>query len=101
MQTDFIISLPGTSTSSTSISLSNSAILDGTFFCVLPEKSSAMSVVAVCNKCRPKYVEVKVLLHSTSNFRSHLKRRHGMVLKFYVNMKIICKQENRGRHTKC
>jgi len=80
---DTIISLASTSntsvssTNSMSISFSNSSILDGTFFSVVPEKSSVNYIVAVCKKCKPKDVEVKGRLNSTSNFRSHLKRRHG------------------------
>jgi len=52
---DTIISLASTSntsvssTNSMSISFSNSSILDGTFFSVVPEKSSVNCIVAVRN----------------------------------------------------
>ncbi|XP_076625083.1 uncharacterized protein LOC143343753 [Colletes latitarsis] len=71
-QTDLNTELTGSSNASNVL-----AILDGTFFEINPEKCSDKSVVAVCIKCKPKKVEIKGRANSTSNFRSHLKRRHG------------------------
>lgn len=52
-------------------------LLDGTFFQELPEKSTGNNIVAICNTCAPRYVEIKGYRNCTSNFVSHLKRRHG------------------------
>ncbi|XP_077256457.1 uncharacterized protein LOC143894193 [Temnothorax americanus] len=57
---------------------SNMAILDGKYFKIVQGKNSLKTndVVATCVACLPKIVEVKGTLTSTSNFKSHLKRRH-------------------------
>ena len=66
------------STSGPSSSLpSRLQLLDGSFFKYLPEESTATTVVGICIKCRPVIVKVKGYGTSTSNFISHLKRKHG------------------------
>lgn len=52
-------------------------IIDNEFFHYLPEKSFANTIVALCVKCQPQVVEIKGYKSTTSNFISHLKRRHG------------------------
>lgn len=52
-------------------------ILDGKFFEVVQEKSNNEAIVALCKKCDPQVVEVKGHKLSSSNFISHLKRKHG------------------------
>jgi len=52
-------------------------IVDGTFFEILTDKSTGDNIVAVCKKCEPDVVEVKGHRLSSSNFVSHLKRKHG------------------------
>lgn len=52
-------------------------ILDGTFFQIDSETLNNKTVVATCVKCSPKLVKIKGLLNSTSNYVSHLKRKHG------------------------
>lgn len=56
----------------------NMAILDGKYFKIVQGKNFLKTgdVVATCVACLPKIVEVKGALTSTSNFKSHLKRRH-------------------------
>lgn len=53
-------------------------LLDGTFFKHLPEESIGNKVTALCMRC-PKDHETKVKGYNncTSNFLSHLKRKHG------------------------
>ncbi|KAL5232990.1 hypothetical protein ACI65C_000400 [Semiaphis heraclei] len=53
--------------------------IDGIFFKFLPEKSCASEskTVVQCVKCEPKIVELKGYGNSSSNFVTHLKRRHG------------------------
>lgn len=60
----------------------NMAILDGKYFKIVQGKNSLKTgnVVATCVACLPKIVEVKGTLTSTSNFKSHLKRRHDSSL---------------------
>lgn len=52
-------------------------ILDGKFFKYLESKSSLRSIVAICQKCLPQLVEIKGSPGSTTNFLSHLRRKHG------------------------
>lgn len=52
-------------------------ILDGTFFKVIETNSVDGSVVASCVKCEPKHVIIKGNRFSSSNYISHLKRKHG------------------------
>jgi hypothetical protein len=51
----------------------------GTFFKFLNDKSCSQQnkTVVQCVKCDPKVVELKGYGNSTSNFVTHLKRRHG------------------------
>lgn len=51
--------------------------LDGTFFQPVPEKSVGQRIVAVCTKCLPNHIEIKGFRNCTSNFVTHLKRKHG------------------------
>lgn len=53
------------------------AVLDGVFFKYVPAKSSDRHLVGQCVKCLPKNVEIKGYIKSSSNFVSHLKRKHG------------------------
>lgn len=49
-------------------------IVDGTFFKILPHKSTHKNLVVLCKKCE---CEVKGSRFSTTNFVLHLKRKHG------------------------
>lgn len=51
------------------------SILDGKFF-KIKSKIEKNKVIATCVICEPRNVEIKGSLSSTSNFKSHLKRRH-------------------------
>lgn len=53
--------------------------IHGTFFKFLNDKSCSQQnkTVVKCVKCEPKIVELKGYGNSTSNFVTHLKRRHG------------------------
>ncbi|KAL4107528.1 hypothetical protein QTP88_017864 [Uroleucon formosanum] len=53
--------------------------INGIFFKFLPEKSCASEskMVVQCVKCEPKIVELKGYGNSSSNFVTHIKRRHG------------------------
>ena len=66
--------------SSTSGSLGTRAVLPAIlrgryYYTVLHEKCSQINAIARCNLCRPEQ-EIKGQWSSTSNFRSHLKRKH-------------------------
>ncbi|KAL4097223.1 hypothetical protein QTP88_022031 [Uroleucon formosanum] len=61
--------------SSKSIKMASTAtILDGTFFKLI--SSDSKNVIASCVKCQPKNVNIKGSKFSSSNFKSHLKRKH-------------------------
>lgn len=65
--------------SSESISM---ATIDGTFFKLV--SSDSKNVIASCVKCEPKNVNIKGSKYSSSNFKSHLKRKHdNLVLEEY------------------
>jgi len=51
------------------------AILDGLFFEVFSQDGE--QIVATCQKCLPQNIKIKGTRNSTSNFLSHLKRKHG------------------------
>ncbi|KAL4098885.1 hypothetical protein QTP88_023403 [Uroleucon formosanum] len=53
--------------------------IDGKFFKFLNDKSCSRQNkrVVQCVKCEPKVVQLKGYANSTSNFVTHLKRRHG------------------------
>jgi len=51
------------------------SILDGKFF-KIKSKMDKNKVIATCITCEPRCVEIKGSLSSTSNFKSHLKRKH-------------------------
>ena len=55
----------------------NMTLLDGTFFQLVPNKSTSRNIIATCIKCLPNNVEVKGYRNCTSNFVTHLKRKHG------------------------
>lgn len=65
----------GSSTST--ISLPRLGLLDGTFFKYIPEESTAHKITALCTKCLPSTTKVRGFDNCTSNFLSHLKRKHG------------------------
>ncbi|CAB3222614.1 unnamed protein product [Arctia plantaginis] len=53
-------------------------LLDGTYFKHLPEESSGNKITALCMKCpKDMMTKVKGCNNCTSNFLSHLKRKHG------------------------
>jgi len=61
------------------------SILDGKFF-KIKSKMDKNKVIATCVICEPRNVEIKGSMSSTSNFKSHLKRRHDQsVLDSYDN----------------
>jgi len=61
------------------------SILDGKFF-KIKSKMDKNKVIATCVMCEPRNVEIKGSMSSTSNFKSHLKRRHDQsVLDSYDN----------------
>ncbi|XP_017782725.1 PREDICTED: uncharacterized protein LOC108567043 isoform X2 [Nicrophorus vespilloides] len=57
------------------------AILDGTFFEVVPDKCNQNdgTIVAICKRCTDSRTEVKGTYHSSNNFISHIKRIHGCI----------------------
>lgn len=55
----------------------NLGVVAGKFFIPVPQKCSPNRTVALCVKCLPTAVEIKGYGKSSSNFLSHLKRRHG------------------------
>lgn len=60
-------------------------ILKGKHFSVVSEKSSnkTNTIIALCHFCLPERKEIKGQLSSTSNFRSHLKRKHCLQFEEY------------------
>lgn len=79
------------------------SILNGHFFKIVKEDDSKPNkITALCLKCKPKDVKIKGYRNSTSNFVSHLKRRHQEDGSFeeYQNYK---KKENEFKtpSTKC
>lgn len=65
--------LPSTS----NMSALQPTILDGKFFELLPDTSGTDKIVAICKKCLPNKVQIKGSRSCTSNFKTHLKRKHG------------------------
>lgn len=63
--------------STSNISAVQPSILDGKFFKILNDSSGTDKVVAICQKCLPNQVKIKGTRFCTSNFRTHLKRKHG------------------------
>ncbi|XP_066904781.1 uncharacterized protein [Halyomorpha halys] len=55
----------------------NLGVAIGKFFIPVPQKCSVNRTVALCVKCLPSTVEIKGYGRSSSNFLSHLKRKHG------------------------
>lgn len=74
---EIIETLPPTSHTSTSTTGPRLSSLDGKFFKYLPESSTSNNIVALCMKCSPQKIEVKGYHNCSSNFLSHLKRKHG------------------------
>lgn len=54
-------------------------IFDGKFFTYLPSESSDKKRVARCTLCAPREVIISGSRNATSNFVTHLKRKHGEV----------------------
>lgn len=52
-------------------------ILDGKFFKLIKEKCTCIQTIAACGKCEPAHIEIKGYTNFSSNFRYHLKRKHG------------------------
>ena len=63
--------------SPSNISAVQHTILDGKFFEILRDSSGTDKIVAICKKCLPNKVEIKGSRLCTSNFKTHLKRKHG------------------------
>jgi len=67
----------------------NATILDGTFFKLI--SSDSKNVIASCIKCQPKNVIIKGSKFSSSNFKSHLKRKHDSSIldeyEQYINLR--------------
>jgi len=60
-------------------------ILDGKFL-KIKSKMDKNKVIATCVTCESRHLEIKGSLSSTSNFKSHLKRRHDQsVIDSYEN----------------
>ncbi|CAH0731067.1 unnamed protein product, partial [Brenthis ino] len=69
---------PTDTAESSSSSQARLLLLDGTFFKYLPEKCTGNKITALCMKCpRDVLTKVKGFHNCTSNFLSHLKRKHG------------------------
>jgi len=85
---DSIISTQQSSEDNTEMSeMTDSAmsILDGKFF-KIKSKIEKNKIIATCVICEPRNVEIKGSLSSTSNFKSHIKRRHDQsVIESYGN----------------
>lgn len=65
-------------------SIKTATILDGIFFKLI--SSDSKNEIARCVKCYPKNVNIKESKFSSSNFKSHLKRKHdSTVLDEYEN----------------
>ena len=61
----------------------NPSILNGKYFSVIKEKSNDTSIVGLCQLCLPKKTEIKGQITSSSNFLSHLKRKHFTAFEAY------------------
>lgn len=69
---------PTDTAESASSSQARLLLLDGTFFKYLPEECMGNKITALCMKCpRDVLTKVKGFHNCTSNFLSHLKRKHG------------------------
>lgn len=76
----------------------HSSVLDGTFFKIVPEKSSAIQKVAICMRCLPNTVEIKGHINSTSNYVTHLKRVHGpAVIEEYRKHLKVSREKKKGK----
>lgn len=83
-------------------------ILDGTYFEQVSSKSTDTKIVGICKRCVPNYVEIKGFKNCTSNFVTHLKRKHGndVFEEYRTHMKrkktssTICGQSSTSRHCK-
>lgn len=75
--------------SSSNISTVQPSILDGKFFEIHHESSGTDKIVAICQKCLPNKVKIKGTRFCTSNFRTHLKRKHGQeaILEYQEHLK--------------
>ncbi|KAL4084938.1 hypothetical protein QTP88_027804 [Uroleucon formosanum] len=70
------------------------SILDGKFF-KIKSKMDKNKVIATCVTREPRHVEIKGSLSSTSNFKSHLKRRHDQsVIDSYLSAKRLKIKDN-------
>ena len=61
----------------------NPSILNGKYFSVIKEKFTDNSIVGLCQLCLPKKTEIKGQITSSSNFLSHLKRKHFTAFEAY------------------
>lgn len=72
----FHASTPNTSESSVLEHQRVPSILNGKYFSVVEKKSNAKCVIGLCQFCLPKKTEIRGQVTSSSNFLSHLKRKH-------------------------
>lgn len=77
-------------------------LLDGTFFKYESSSSNGKSIIMTCVKCEPKVVKIKGCGNSSSNFLSHLKRKHGneAVAEYHEYAKRIKKQRHPSAETR-
>lgn len=72
-------------------------IFDGTYFKLVPDKCTRHATVATCVKCEPRIVQIKGYGASSSNFLSHLRRKHGSIMcnkcRNYINEKRNAEKE--------
>lgn len=54
------------------------------YYTIVAEKSSDSNTVTICNVCLPKRKEIKNHPSSTSNCRSHLKRKYLKEFQEYI-----------------
>lgn len=74
-------------------------IVDGKFFKLIPEKCFSYNLMTSCRKCEPELVEIRGNKNSTTNFLTHLKRRHGegAVEEYKIYKKMKLQQEDKQR----
>lgn len=99
------LSLTDNDSSSSAPILPRLALLDGTFFKYLPNESTAQKIIAQCTKCpSTNPTKVKGYDNCTSNFLSHLKRKHGNdcvgEYKAYIKKKKEDKKDDQTSGTK-
>jgi hypothetical protein len=81
----------------------NATVLDGNFFKLI--SSDSKNVIASWIKCQSKNVNIKGSTFSSSNFKSHLKRKHDNSIldeyEKYINDTRIKKKIEYSNNTNC